>query len=142
MNMEITELTVADPAAACAINRLLGQLSEGARMSDEDLQRIARDPASHLFLLRADGAVAGMLTLAVYRTPTGLKAWIEDVVVDNAMRGRSLGRLLIDHTIGYARSLAPVTLMLTSRPSRTAANALYRAAGFEPKQTNVYKMNL
>lgn len=63
-------------------------------------------------------------------------------MVDESMRGRSLGRMLLDHTIGHARRMSPVTLMLTSRPSREAANAMYRAAGFEPKQTNVYKIEL
>lgn len=83
-----------------------------------------------------------MTTLAVYRTPSGTKAWIEDVVVDGSMRGKSLGRALLDHAMGYARRMSPATLMLTSRPSRAAANALYLAAGFESKQTNVYKIEL
>ena len=138
----ITELTEFDPSATEAVNRLLGQLTDSHIIADDDLRRIIGDPASHLFLLHADGRIAGMLTLAVYTAPTGTKCWIEDVVVDDAMRGRSFGRRLVEHAIAYARGLAPATVMLTSRPSRAAANALYRSAGFQPKPTNVYTLKL
>ncbi len=142
MNIEITELTEFDPSVTAPVNRLLGQLTDRRRMTDDDLRRISADPASHLFLLRAGGEIVGMLTLVIGHTPTGTKGWIEDVVVDSAMRGRSFGRMLVDHAIARARQLSPATLMLTSRPSRIAANALYRSAGFQPKQTNVYKTEL
>jgi ribosomal protein S18 acetylase RimI-like enzyme len=68
--------------------------------------------------------------------------WIEDVVVDEAMRGRSIGRLLVNSAIEYAKTLGGGTLMLTSRPSREAANALYRSCGFVFKETNNYKMEI
>lgn len=142
MNPEITELTEFDPSVTGPVNRLLGQLTDRRRMTDDDLRRITADHASHLFLLRTGGQIAGMLTLVVGHTPTGTKGWIEDVVVDSAMRGRSFGRMLVDHAIACARQLSPVTIMLTSRPSRIAANALYRSAGFQSKQTNVYIMEL
>jgi ribosomal protein S18 acetylase RimI-like enzyme len=68
--------------------------------------------------------------------------WVEDVVVDETLRGRSLGRRLVEHAIEYASRCGKVTLMLTSRPSREAANALYRSSGFSLKETNVYKKDL
>lgn len=142
MTTDIIEATAFDPTYTEPINRLLAQLTDHRTVTDDDLRRIISDEAAHLFLLRADGAIVGMATLAAYRTPSGTKAWIEDVVVDESMRGRSLGRMLLDHAIGHARRMSPVTLMLTSRPSREAANAMYRTAGFEPKQTNVYKIEL
>lgn len=83
-----------------------------------------------------------MTTLAIYRIPTGCRAWIEDVVVDSEFRGMQLGRLLIEKTIEVARRLSPCTLMLTSRPSRVAANKLYQSIGFQYKETNAYKMTL
>ena len=83
-----------------------------------------------------------MLTLGTYLSPTGRKAWIEDVVVDSAYRGKGYGKMLVEHAIEYARTLSPCTLMLTSNPARIAANELYRASGFEQKITNVYKMSL
>ena len=83
-----------------------------------------------------------MLTVGNYFSPTGRKAWIEDVVVDSSMRGKGYGAMLVNHAIDYVRTLTPCTLMLTSNPSRIAANELYRTRGFEPKHTNVYKMSL
>ena len=83
-----------------------------------------------------------MLTLGEYLAPTGRKMWIEDVVVDVAARGNSFGRAMVEYAVGYARGLGDGALMLTSRPSRIAANALYRSSGFEQKETNVYKMDI
>ena len=71
-----------------------------------------------------------------------MKMWIEDVVVDEALRGRSIGRLLVEKAVGYAATLGDGTLLLTSRPSREAANALYRSCGFEFKETNNYTMKI
>ncbi len=124
------------------IARLLGQLSSTpVRFNEEAYKALTNSQSSRLYLLLCDGAVCGMLTLAHYLAPTGRKLWIEDVVVDSAMRGRSLGRKLVEHAIAEARTMGG-TLMLTSKPARVAANALYRSAGFQPKETNVYKMNL
>lgn len=98
-------------------------------------------PSSDLCLLTDSQAqVVGMLTLNTCMSPTGKRGWIEDVVVDEAYRGKALGRKLVDHAIGLARERGLQTLMLTSKPKRIAANALYRSVGFEPKDTNVYKM--
>ena len=134
---QITRLTEATPDSLSAVNRLLPQLSTHAQpLTLEELQAIADH--SCLFLLVADDSVAGMLTLTSYRCPTGRKWWVEDVVVDRAWRGRGLGRLLLEHAMTYARQAGRGTLMLTSRPSRSEANALYRALGFQPKETNVY----
>lgn len=136
------------------LNALLAQLSStAAPMTPAALQALIAAPDSHLYALAAmpEGADAGcpsaadgthivaMCTLATYLAPTGRKAWIEDVVVDSQMRGQKLGRLLIDRVVDEARRLAPCSLMLTSRPARVAANALYKSAGFEQRETNVYK---
>ncbi len=122
------------------IGRLLGQLTSSEReFSAKALQRIVQSENSHLFILRTT-EIVGMLTLGVYHSPTGCKVWVEDVVVDSRHRGQGLGRALICRAIEYCkREFAPCCLMLTSNPSRTAANALYRTAGFEQKITNVYK---
>lgn len=125
------------------INRLIKQLSTNAKeLSTDDLATIVSDSNSHLYLINAGGTIAGMCTLAVYNAPTGRKAWIEDVVVDSEYRGKGLGRMLIDKVIEECRRLAPCTLMLTSRPTRVAANCMYKSAGFNNKTTNVYTMKL
>lgn len=125
------------------INKLLMQLSSSPHLFTlETLDAIVRSANSHLFIAELDGAVAGMLTLCDYLAPTGRKMWIEDVVVDEAVRGHSIGRMLVNTAIDYAKSIGPGTLMLTSRPTREAANALYRSCGFVFKETNNYKMDV
>lgn len=137
------------------LNALLAQLSStAAPLTPAALQALIAAPDSHLYALAAmpegaadagcpsaadDTHIVAMCTLATYLAPTGRKAWIEDVVVDSQMRGQKLGRLLIDRVVDEARRLAPCSLMLTSRPARVAANALYKSAGFEQRETNVYK---
>ena len=123
---------------------MLAQLTgREERFGEEELRAIIENPASQLFIMRDDEQVIGMLTLGRYTSPTGTKAWVEDVVVHKEYRGKDLGRKLINHAIDYCRQhYAPCTLMLTSNPMRVAANALYRSSGFEPKHTNVYKMTI
>ena len=92
-----------------------------------------------LFLARVDGAIVGSLTLAFYRIPTGLKAWIEDVVVDDAVRGRGVGAALNQAALAEARRRGAKDVSLTSRPSREAANRLYLRLGFVARETNMYR---
>lgn len=138
----IFELKEFDVRYVEPVKRLLAQLSSTPVPFDSDsLHSITESPNSRLFLLECDAVVVGMITLADYMAPTGRKLWIEDVVVDVSMRGRSFGHLLVEHVIGVAEAIGG-TLMLTSKPARVAANALYRSVGFSPKETNVYKMNV
>ncbi len=138
----IFELTTADETHLSIINRLLAQLStKGHTLSPANFKSIVESDATHLFLASHNGETAGMLTLCTYRSPSGAKAWIEDVVVDSSHRSKGIGRALVEHAIAYAGKTEGVTLMLTSRPARTEANKLYASAGFERKETNVYKMN-
>jgi ribosomal protein S18 acetylase RimI-like enzyme len=142
-NIKIERITSADNSTAEAISLLLKQLSsQEFSFSERELAALVTDPSSSLFLLYTEDKIAGMLTLGTYLSPTGRKAWIEDVVVDSAYRGKGYGKMLVEHAIEYARTLSPCTLMLTSNPARIAANELYRASGFEQKITNVYKMSL
>lgn len=142
-NVMIFEVVEAKEEYVNAVNRLLVQLSSSPVLFTKDsLFAIVDSPSSHLFFAECEGTIAGMLTVGEYLAPTGRKMWIEDVVVDEAMRGRSLGRALVEYAIGYSKSLGCGTLMLTSRPSRVAANALYRSCGFLPKETNMYRMPL
>ena len=139
----IYELKSADVAYVEPINRLLAQLSSSPRtFTVEALEAIVQSGNSHLLLAEVDGVVAGMLTLCDYLAPTGRKMWVEDVVVDGSVRGCGVGRRLVEHAIGFAKELGGGSLMLTSRPSRVAANALYRSCGFGHRETNVYKMDV
>lgn len=141
--LEIFEVKEAFECYVEPINRLLAQLSSSERcFTVGQLQGIVECEASHLFLGKLGREVVAMLTLGEYLAPTGRKMWIEDVVVDSAVRGHSFGRVMVEYAIGYAREMGSGVLMLTSRPSRVAANALYRSCNFEPKETNIYEMKI
>ena len=135
-------VTQFDSAFIAPIADMLAQLTAREYpFGEQELRAIIEDSASQLFVMRDDERIMGMLTLGHYTSPTGRKVWVEDVVVSADYRGKGLGRRLINHAIEYCReNLSPCTLMLTSNPARVAANELYRTSGFEPKQTNVYKM--
>jgi len=124
-----------------AIARLVGQLSASAQPpSAAALDQIIASPASRLLVARElDGGVVGMLTIVLFPIPTGIRAWIEDVVVDQEARGRGVGALLTQAALDLALAHGARTVDLTSRPGREAANRLYARLGFEQRQTNVYR---
>lgn len=131
------------PALVDAFARLIPQLSRSAPPPGADvLAEIIGGEATHLLLAEDDDAVLGSLTLVVFRIPTGLRAWIEDVVVDEAARGRGVGDLLNRFALDLAADLGCRTVDLTSRPSREAANRLYQRLGFQPRDTNVYRSEI
>ncbi|MEL6890399.1 MAG: GNAT family N-acetyltransferase [Actinomycetota bacterium] len=126
-----------------AFERLIPQLSSSSPPpTAEDLRDLVDGADTVLFLARVGGEIVGSLTLAFYRIPTGLKSWIEDVVVDDAARGHGVGRLLNDAALDVARERGAKNVALTSRPSREAANRLYQRIGFEIRDTNVYRYEL
>ena len=100
------------------------------------------DPGSVVLLARSEGVIVGSLTLVLYRIPTGLKAWIEDVVVDDNARGRGVGEALNLAALDEARARGVKGVSLTSRPSREAANRLYQRIGFTRRDTNVYRYDI
>jgi ribosomal protein S18 acetylase RimI-like enzyme len=100
------------------------------------------DPATTLLVAKADGRVVGMLTVAIFRVPTGVRAWVEDVVVDDDARGSGVASALVKAALGHAEKQGARTVDLTSRPEREAANRLYVRLGFEQRETNVYRRTL
>lgn len=144
MSVTVAEATVVDDELVEAFVRLTPQLSSSnPPPSREALQEIVASPATVLFVAReGDGPILGSLTLALFRIPTGLRAWIEDVVVDEAARGKGVGAALNAAALEHARSVGARTVDLTSRPSRDAANRLYQRLGFVERDTNVYRFDL
>jgi ribosomal protein S18 acetylase RimI-like enzyme len=123
-----------------AFRRLLPQLSASAPIPDAAaVKEIVSSPATTVLAARDDQGIVGLLTLAVFRAPTGLRAWIEDVVVDEAVRGRGIGEALTREAVRLAGERGARTVDLTSRPSREAANRMYEKAGFRKRETNVYR---
>jgi ribosomal protein S18 acetylase RimI-like enzyme len=124
-----------------AMQRFLDQLtSHPMTLTEPMFRQLLESANSHLFFLMKDEQIAGMLTVGIYHSPTGGKACIEDVVVDETFRGQGLSKLLVTHAIEFVKSKQIPLLMLTSNPKRIAANKLYQAMGFERKETNVYRM--
>lgn len=125
-----------------AVQSLVDQLTPTPMIiGEEQLRAVIDHPDSHLYLLQQAERIVGMLTLGIYHSPTGSKAWIEDVVVDDSCRGKGYGKRLVEYAIAEAHSYGVQQLMLTSNPLRIAANALYQQIGFERKETNCYRIN-
>lgn len=124
-----------------ALGRLLPQLSSVEPPDMAELTAVMAGDST-VFVARVDGAIVGSLTLVMYRIATGLKAWIEDVVVDEAARGHGVGEALNLAALDEARRRGAKAVSLTSRPSRSAANRLYQRIGFSARDTNVYRYDL
>jgi ribosomal protein S18 acetylase RimI-like enzyme len=135
----VTELT---ESLVTALGRLLPQLSERAVHDRATLQAVVDSPATTLFVATSGGEVLGMCTIAIFTIPTGVRAWIEDVVVDDRARGMGLGAALVDESVKLAKAVGARSVDLTSRPDRAAANRLYQRCGFEQRTTNVYRKSL
>jgi ribosomal protein S18 acetylase RimI-like enzyme len=137
-NVMIEVADRATPEVLEGLNRILPQLSSSAPpLTLAELDQICINDT--VFIARKDGDVVGSLTLVIFRLPTGLRAWIEDVVVDEAARGLGIGELLNRAAIDRTFASGARTLDLTSRPSRVAANKLYQKLGFKARETNVYR---
>jgi ribosomal protein S18 acetylase RimI-like enzyme len=139
--MEIIKVKRFSERSFEAVSRLLPQLSSDADLlTREYLIKILATDDTQLFFARIDKKhIVGMLTIAAYKTPSGIKVWIEDVVVDESHRGNGIGKAMMLFAIDYSRSLGARYLNLTSRPSRIAANELYSKLGFKKYETNFYK---
>ena len=137
----IIEIKTYSPEYHEAMQRFLNQLITSPMVLTESMfHQLLDSENSHLFFIIKDEQIAGMLTVGIYHSPTGGKAWIEDVVVDETFRGQGLSKQLVAHAIEFVKSQQIPLLMLTSNSKRIAANKLYQAMGFERKETNVYRM--
>jgi ribosomal protein S18 acetylase RimI-like enzyme len=127
-----------------ALQHLVPQLSRSnpPPSLDEVRAMLTHDSVTQFVARRDDGSIVGVATLATFPIPTAVRAWIEDVIVDESSNNQGIGRQLVDAMVERARQLGAKTVDLTSRPSREAANHLYRSAGFEVRDTNVYRYNL
>ena len=151
MSVELIEQS--SPELVAAMERLIPQLSRSAKpLTAEQTQALVDQDSVYLFVFRTDkpvtaadgneveaGTILGMLSLATFAIPTGVRAWVEDVVVDAGTRGMGAGQQLVEAAVAHAQKIGARTVDLTSRPSREAAHRLYRRCGFELRETNVYR---
>ncbi|MBI1792927.1 MAG: GNAT family N-acetyltransferase [Chloroflexi bacterium] len=138
--MQIEVVTQADQKLWDAFQRLVPQLtSNNPPPSRDDLAALVKSESSTLIIARADdGSIIGAASLTVYRVPTGMRAIIEDVIVDESARGRGIGEALVRRCLELARKKGAGGVALTSNPKREAANRLYVRMGFVYRETNAY----
>ena len=122
------------------INNLIPQLSQSAKLlTKAEFTSLLNAESTHLYFAEDKEQVLGMLSLVTFPIPTGLRGWVEDVVVDAGARGKGVGKLLTMHALKEAQKMGVLTIDLTSRPSRDVANRLYQSVGFSARVTNVYR---
>lgn len=142
MSVEVTVVTDVSPELVAQLNHLLTQLSTTASaLTSDDVAAIVNSDAATLLVASKEGTIVGMLTLVVFVIPSGARAWIEDVVVDEAARGLGVGEALTLAALADARRRSVRSIDLTSRESRVEANALYKKLGFQSRETNVYRFS-
>jgi ribosomal protein S18 acetylase RimI-like enzyme len=141
MRLDVQVLTAVTDEVVAAFGRLLPQLSSSAPPLDAAaVEHLVRWNGNSVLIARIDGEIVGMLTLVTFPIPTGLRAWIEDVVVDGSARGRGVGAALTLEAVRIARAAGARTVDLTSRPTREAANRLYERLGFEVRNSRLYRL--
>jgi ribosomal protein S18 acetylase RimI-like enzyme len=122
------------------LNKLIPMLSKSASLlSLDEYLAIIRCPCTHLYVAEEKLEIIGMLSLVIFPIPTGVRAWVEDVVVNEKARGKGLGKQLTLYALEQSKKYKVVSVDLTSRPSREIANKLYQDVGFEKRKTNVYR---
>ena len=141
MNVEVEVVRAGSDELVRAFGRLLPQLSRSAVALDAAaIEALVAWPGNTLLVARVDAEIVGSLTLVIFPIPTGTRAWIEDVVVDEAARGQGVGATLTTEAVRLARASGARTVDLTSRPARAAANRLYERLGFELRDSKVYRL--
>ena len=143
MSVQIEIANEATDELVAGLNQLMPQLSANATtLTTTDVEALVGFPSTTVFIAREAGRIVGSLTLVVFPIPTGLRAWIEDVVVDESARGAGVGEALTNAAIVESRRRQVRSIDLTTRPSREDANRLYARLGFELRETNVYRLNI
>jgi len=145
LDVVVEEARVVTPELVDAFARLVPQLSRSSPPPGRpELEEMVDAAGTHVLIARLgqSGPLVGSLTLVLFRIPTGVRAWVEDVIVDGSARGRGVGQALSRRALEKAADAGARTVDLTSRPSREAANRLYRRLGFERRDTNVYRISL
>lgn len=139
--MQIELVTAATDEVRASMQSLISQLTNKLPPTEAELQALVQSECSSLLMARAEGAgspIAGMACVAVYRVPTGVRAIIEDVVVETTARGQGIGEALTRRCLEIARQKGADSVALTSNPGRDAANRLYLRMGFQRRETNSY----
>lgn len=123
-----------DAAAIEALYRVLVAGDRNIRVDGQRLAELEGHPTNFLFVVEVDGAVraTALLTIcldAMYGfVPYGV---IENVIVEEAVRGTGIGRALLGAVEEQARAARCTKLMLLSAVSRVAAHRFFSRLGFD-----------
>jgi ribosomal protein S18 acetylase RimI-like enzyme len=142
--MHISRVTQATNELVTALEKLIPQLTRRPAWELDDLRALIESPSVLLIARHPDqsGPIVGAGTLGIFRTPTGLHAHIEDVIVDHSARGQGIGEALVSQLLSIAGEMGVDGVSLTCNPAREAANKLYEKMGFRKWETNLYWYDL
>ena len=141
--VRIEPVTEASPEVHAALAHLLPQLNPQLPIPTiERLRAIIDDPTVTLLVARDGDRIVGTTTVIVYTTPFWIKARLDEVVVDEAARGKGVGAALVKASLDLAREKGVEVAELQSGVHRKEANRLYPRMGFKLRETNVYRIVL
>lgn len=139
---DIVQLTEVDEKICAQVNAVLQQLSDEKKCTLQSLKSVVQSSMSELWVAKEEGKVVGAATLTLAARLSGTSARLEDVVVDESMRGKGIGKALCEKVIERAKAHGAHSISLTTRPERVAAHKLYEKLGFKRKETDVYRLTL
>jgi ribosomal protein S18 acetylase RimI-like enzyme len=131
--MASVQIRAWEPRDREPVEALLGLLSQDAIVSGEE---------APTYVAEQDGRVVGMVTLCVFTTLTGRKAYLDHLVVAPGLRGRGIGRALVEFAVGRARAAGASRVDLTANAEKQAGRALYRSVGFRERDTASFRLSL
>lgn len=136
----IRPLTTVSPESEEAVKTLAQKIGNNYKeLTSEDFAEMISSSQTTLLVAQDGEKIVGMLTLLVYRIPYVRKAYIDDVVVDEAYRGHGIAKQLMNYAIALAKEKGASYIDLTARPARSESNSLYETLGFQKRETNVYR---
>ena len=133
--MHIRRATEADLAEIIRLHQQLDPAEPATSEADARriFERINTYPDYAIYLAEVNGKIAGTFGLLVMDKlahngkPSAL---VEDVVVDEALRGQGIGREMMAFAMEHGRARGCYKLALSSNLKRTEAHAFYETLGF------------
>ena len=141
MNMNILQKEDLTPAIKIEVSDLFKTLN--ADINQWDINDVLSQGNEFICVCCWDNEkLVGMASLATYKVISGHKGMVEDVVVSDEMRGKGIGRKLMELLISEGQKLNLSEILLFSGHHRKPAIALYKSLGFNLKNSGMYTLKL